>query len=37
VVAYYGDVDVRSFGAHFEPFENLAAHYLLSGFRMVGT
>jgi DNA-3-methyladenine glycosylase II len=32
VVAFYGDVDVRAFGARFEPFQNLAAHYLLSGF-----
>ena len=32
VSAFYGEVgDVREFGRRFEPFENLAAHYLLSG------
>ena len=34
VRSFYGDVpDVRSFGARFHPFENLAAHYLLTGLR----
>jgi len=37
VRAYYGDVDVRASGARFEPFQNLSAHYLLTGLRMVGT
>jgi 3-methyladenine DNA glycosylase/8-oxoguanine DNA glycosylase len=36
VRGYYGDVDVRGVGARFEPFQNLAAHYLLTGARMVG-
>jgi DNA-3-methyladenine glycosylase II len=30
VRALYGDVDVRAVGAHFEPFQNLTAHYLLA-------
>jgi DNA-3-methyladenine glycosylase II len=35
VVRFYGDVgDVRAFGAHFDPFQNLAAHYLLVGLRV---
>jgi DNA-3-methyladenine glycosylase II len=35
VRSFYGDVpDVRSFGARFHPFENLAAHYLLTGLRL---
>ena len=35
VVALYGDVaDVRGFGERFAPFQNLAAHYLLSGMRV---
>jgi 3-methyladenine DNA glycosylase/8-oxoguanine DNA glycosylase len=35
VAAFYGpDADVRSFGARFEPFQNLAAHYLLTGLRL---
>jgi DNA-3-methyladenine glycosylase II len=34
VAAFYGDVaDVRTFGERFAPFENLSAHYLLSGLR----
>jgi len=34
VAAFYGPVaDVRDFGARFEPFQNLAAHYLLLGLR----
>lgn len=32
VASFYGDVDVRAFGERFEPFQNLAAHYLLTGF-----
>ena len=36
VIAYYGAVDVRTFGARFEQFQNLAAHYLLTGLRTVG-
>ena len=32
VAAFYGQVDdVRAFGARFDPFQNLAAHYLLVG------
>ena len=32
---FYGDVgDVRAFGARFDPFQNLAAHYLLVGLRV---
>jgi DNA-3-methyladenine glycosylase II len=32
VAAFYGDVpDVRAFGARFHPYENLSAHYLLTG------
>jgi len=26
-------VDVRAFGERFEPFQNLSAHYLLTGLR----
>jgi DNA-3-methyladenine glycosylase II len=37
VVAFYGDVDVRAAGDRFEPFQNLTAHYLLTGLRVVGT
>ena len=34
VRSFYGDVlDVRNFGARLHPFENLAAHYLLTGLR----
>jgi DNA-3-methyladenine glycosylase II len=32
VAAFYGDVDVRAFGERFESFQNLTAHYLLTGF-----
>jgi 3-methyladenine DNA glycosylase/8-oxoguanine DNA glycosylase len=32
VVSLYGDVDVRAAGARFDPFQNLAAHYLLAQF-----
>jgi 3-methyladenine DNA glycosylase/8-oxoguanine DNA glycosylase len=36
VAAFYGDVpDLRVFGARFHPFENLTAHYLLTGLRVV--
>jgi len=34
VAAFYGDVpDLRAFAARFPPFENLTAHYLLTGLR----
>ena len=36
VVAFYGDVDVRAAGERFDPFQNLTAHYLLTGLRVVG-
>jgi DNA-3-methyladenine glycosylase II len=33
--AFYGDVDdVRALGAGFDPFQNLTAHYLLTGLRV---
>jgi DNA-3-methyladenine glycosylase II len=32
VVGFYGDVDVRAIGARFDPFQNLTAHYLLTGY-----
>jgi DNA-3-methyladenine glycosylase II len=36
VTAFYGDVpDVRAFASRFHPFENLSAHYLLTGLRVV--
>ena len=35
VTAFYGEVpDVRTFGSHFHPFQNLSAHYLLTGLRL---
>jgi DNA-3-methyladenine glycosylase II len=35
VTAFYGDVrDVRAFADRFHPFENLSAHYLLTGLRV---
>ena len=35
VAAFYGDVpDVRAFADRFHPFENLSAHYLLTGLRV---
>ncbi len=37
VAAFYGDVDVRAIGERFDPFQNLTAHYLLTGLRVVGT
>jgi 3-methyladenine DNA glycosylase/8-oxoguanine DNA glycosylase len=35
VAAFYGPVDdLRAFGARFAPFQNLSAHYLLTGLRV---
>ena len=35
VAAFYGDVaDLRAFADRFHPFENLSAHYLLTGLRL---
>ena len=35
VAAFYGDVpDLRAFAHRFHPFENLTAHYLLTGLRL---
>jgi DNA-3-methyladenine glycosylase II len=35
VAAFYPEAgDVRAFGARFEPFQNLSAHYLLTGLRL---
>jgi DNA-3-methyladenine glycosylase II len=35
VAFFYGDVgDLRAFGARFDPFQNLTAHYLLVGLRV---
>ena len=35
VTAFYGDIpDLRAFGAGLHPFENLSAHYLLTGLRL---
>jgi DNA-3-methyladenine glycosylase II len=36
VRAFYGDVDVRAIGDRFDPFQNLTAHYLLTGHRVDG-
>jgi len=36
VAAFYGDVDVRALGARFDPFQNLAAHYLLAALLVLG-
>ena len=36
VAAFYGDVDVRAVADRFDPFQNLTAHYLLTGLRVVG-
>jgi 3-methyladenine DNA glycosylase/8-oxoguanine DNA glycosylase len=34
VVAFYPEAgDIRAFGERFEPFQNLTAHYLLTGLR----
>ncbi|MFL5933553.1 MAG: DNA-3-methyladenine glycosylase family protein, partial [Gaiellaceae bacterium] len=36
VAAFYSaDGDVREFGSRFAPFENLSAHYLLTGLRVM--
>jgi DNA-3-methyladenine glycosylase II len=35
VAAFYGDVDVRAIGDRFDPFQNLTAHYLLTGHRVL--
>ncbi|MFN2629327.1 MAG: DNA-3-methyladenine glycosylase [Gaiellaceae bacterium] len=35
MTAFYGDVDVRAAGARFDPFQNLTAHYLLTGHRVL--
>jgi DNA-3-methyladenine glycosylase II len=38
VAVFYPDArDVRAFGASFEPFQNLTAHYLLTGLRSLST
>jgi hypothetical protein len=42
VSAFYGDgrslttEEVRAIGARFDPFQNLTAHYLLTGLRTLG-
>jgi DNA-3-methyladenine glycosylase II len=36
VAAFYGDADVLAIGERFAPFQNLVAHYLLTGLRTVG-
>jgi 3-methyladenine DNA glycosylase/8-oxoguanine DNA glycosylase len=36
VAAFYGEVDVRAAGERFDPFQNLSAHYLLTGLRVAG-
>jgi hypothetical protein len=37
VRSFYPEADdVRAFGERFEPFQNLSAHYLLTGARLVG-
>jgi 3-methyladenine DNA glycosylase/8-oxoguanine DNA glycosylase len=36
VRAFYGDVDVRELGARLDPFQNLSAHYLLTGWLTAG-
>jgi hypothetical protein len=35
VTAFYGAVDVRAAGVRFDPFQNLTAHYLLTGARVL--
>jgi 3-methyladenine DNA glycosylase/8-oxoguanine DNA glycosylase len=35
VAAFYGDVDVRALGERFDPFQNLTAHHLLTGLRVL--
>ena len=37
VAAFYGEDDVRAAGDRFDPFQNLSAHYLLTGLRVVGS
>ena len=37
VRAFYETDDVREVGARLDPFQNLSAHYLLTGLRMVGS
>jgi 3-methyladenine DNA glycosylase/8-oxoguanine DNA glycosylase len=37
VRAFYGEVDVRTTGERLDPFQNLTAHYLLTGLRVIGT
>jgi 3-methyladenine DNA glycosylase/8-oxoguanine DNA glycosylase len=36
VRAFYGDEDVRAIAGRFDPFQNLTAHYLLTGLRVAG-
>ena len=36
VAAFYGDGDVRAVGDRLAPFQNLAAHYLLTALRVLG-
>ncbi len=36
VAAFYGEDDVRTIGERFDPFQNLVAHYLLTGLRVLG-
>jgi DNA-3-methyladenine glycosylase II len=35
VAAFYGDEDVAAVGARLDPFQNLSAHYLLTGLRVL--
>jgi DNA-3-methyladenine glycosylase II len=35
VLHFYGEADTRAFGARFSPYANLAAHYLLTGLRVL--
>jgi DNA-3-methyladenine glycosylase II len=35
VAAFYGDTDVRAIGERFAPFQNLVAHYVLTGSRVL--
>jgi hypothetical protein len=38
VRAFYPEAgDIRAYGQRFDPFQNLTAHYLLTGLRVVGT
>jgi len=36
VASFYGDVDVRAVSERFDPFQNVVAHYLLVGARVLG-